>query len=86
MFCVLLGRGLYDGPIRRPGCSVSMYDLRTWTRKRPRLEKGCCAQKKERKKEIPVHQFPSDDLIELQGLLACPECTVAHAVTTYVQG
>ena len=50
MLCVLSGRGLYDGPIRRPECGVSMYDLRTWTRKRPRLEKGCCAQEKERRK------------------------------------
>jgi len=39
-------------------------------------------KKKEGKIKSPVHQFPSDDLIELQGLLACSECTVAHAVTT----
>ena len=38
------------------------------------------------KKKWPVHQFPSDDLTELQGLLASSECVVAHAVTTYVQG
>jgi hypothetical protein len=57
--CVLPGTGLCDGPIPRPEESYRLWcvivcDLETSRMWRPWPALGCCARKKERKKEIDL--------------------------------